>query len=156
MQDVKLVAGSNGHLAQCPSAEPDCPTCGQFQTLQSVVARLEKSLQQLTDKVMISFAFCFASLVTIRRRNFLFVFVLFRRLLCQRRPICGRQWRRFCLALGRISFAMQQSVIVTDIFTGRLLLTGRSRLEPTGDARLMPGSLFYFFFICLSLSPFGW
>ena len=70
MQDVKLVAGSNGHLAQCPSAEPDCPTCGQFQTLQSVVARLEKSLQQLTDKVMISFAFCFASLVTIRRRNF--------------------------------------------------------------------------------------
>ncbi len=51
MQDVKLVAGSNGHLVQCPSAEAECPTCGEFHSLQSVVARLEKSLQQLTDKV---------------------------------------------------------------------------------------------------------
>ena len=51
MQDVKLVAGSNGHLTQCPTAEPDCPTCGQFQTLQAVVARLEENLQQLADKV---------------------------------------------------------------------------------------------------------
>ena len=51
MQDVRLVAGSNGHLTQCPAAEADCPTCGEFQSLRSVVARLEKSLQQLTDKV---------------------------------------------------------------------------------------------------------
>jgi protein kinase C-binding protein NELL len=112
MQDVKLVAGSNGHLAQCPSAEPDCPTCGQFQTLQSVVARLEKSLQQLTDKVMISFAF-----FLIRHHpatDFLFVF--FRRL-----PTASNLWTTVApLLFGRISFAMQQSVIVTDTFTGRL------------------------------------
>lgn len=53
MQDVKLVAGSNGHLAQCPSAEAECPTCGEFHSLRSVVARLEQTLQQLTDKVII-------------------------------------------------------------------------------------------------------
>ena len=52
MQDVRLVAGANGHQVQCPSVETECPTCGQFQTLQSVVARLEKTLQQLTDKVV--------------------------------------------------------------------------------------------------------
>lgn len=51
MQDVKLVAGANGHLVQCPAAEAECPTCGEFHSLQSVVARLEKSLQLLTDKV---------------------------------------------------------------------------------------------------------
>jgi hypothetical protein len=51
MQDVKLVAGSNGHLVQCPAAEAECPTCGEFHSLQSVVARLEKSLQHLTNKV---------------------------------------------------------------------------------------------------------
>lgn len=51
MQDVRLVAGSNGHLAQCPKAEAECPTCGEFHSLRSVVARLEKTLQQLTDKV---------------------------------------------------------------------------------------------------------
>ncbi|XP_046442081.1 protein kinase C-binding protein NELL1-like isoform X2 [Daphnia pulex] len=51
MQDVKLVAGSNGHLVQCPAAEAECPTCGEFHSLQSVVARLEKSLQHLTNKL---------------------------------------------------------------------------------------------------------
>ena len=51
MQDVKLVAGSNGHLVQCPAAEAECPTCGEFHSLQSVVARLEKSLLHLTNKV---------------------------------------------------------------------------------------------------------
>ena len=51
MQDVHLVAGSNGHLAQCPKADAECPTCGEFHSLRSVVAQLEKTLQQLTDKV---------------------------------------------------------------------------------------------------------
>ena len=51
MQDVRLVAGSNGHLAQCPKAETECPTCGEFHSLRSVVARLEKALQLVTDRV---------------------------------------------------------------------------------------------------------
>lgn len=51
MQDVRLVAGSNGHLTQCPTAEAECPTCGEFSSLRSVVARLERSLQQLTNQV---------------------------------------------------------------------------------------------------------
>lgn len=51
MQDVRLVAGVNGHVAQCPLAQAECPTCGEFHTLRSVVARLEKSLQHLADKV---------------------------------------------------------------------------------------------------------
>ncbi|XP_032793634.2 protein kinase C-binding protein NELL1 isoform X2 [Daphnia magna] len=51
MQDVNLIAGSNGHLVQCPAAEAECPTCGEFHSLQSVVARLEKSLQHLTNKL---------------------------------------------------------------------------------------------------------
>lgn len=53
MQDVNLIAGSNGHLVQCPAAEAECPTCGEFHSLQSVVARLEKSLQHLTNKVRV-------------------------------------------------------------------------------------------------------
>lgn len=56
MQDVRLVAGSNGHLAQCPTAEAECPTCGEFHSLQSVVARLERTLQQLTNKVQLELA----------------------------------------------------------------------------------------------------
>lgn len=57
MQDVRLVAGSNGHLMQCPKAEAECPTCGEFHSLQSVVARLELSLQQLTNKVAMHFSY---------------------------------------------------------------------------------------------------
>ena len=53
MQDVRLVAGSNGHLTQCPTAEAECPTCGEFSSLRSVVARLERSLQQLTNQVLL-------------------------------------------------------------------------------------------------------
>ena len=52
MQDVRLVAGVNGHVVQCPLAQAECPTCGEFHTLRSVVARLEKSLQHLADKVI--------------------------------------------------------------------------------------------------------
>ncbi len=53
MENVKLVAGPNGHLTQCPSsAEPDCPTCGQFQTLQALVNDLQKQFLQLNDKVV--------------------------------------------------------------------------------------------------------
>ncbi|RWS27877.1 protein kinase C-binding protein NELL2-like protein, partial [Leptotrombidium deliense] len=51
LRDVKLVAKAYGYSADCPRLETDCPTCGQFKSLQSTVSQLEHYVKELSAKV---------------------------------------------------------------------------------------------------------
>ena len=51
LQDVRIVEGTAGHLTQCPSADADCPTCGQFQQLSDQVNNLQTLVTQLSARV---------------------------------------------------------------------------------------------------------
>jgi hypothetical protein len=51
LQDVHLISGPHGYLAQCPHLSSTCPTCGQFSLLQNTVEQLTKHLHELSDRV---------------------------------------------------------------------------------------------------------
>ncbi|XP_043204640.1 protein kinase C-binding protein NELL1-like isoform X1 [Amphibalanus amphitrite] len=51
VQDVKLVFGPHGYLAQCPDLDATCPSCGQFRSLQAAVVHLEKTVEELTQRL---------------------------------------------------------------------------------------------------------
>ena len=48
---MKLVSGPHGYLAQCPDLDATCPSCGQFRSLQAAVVHLEKTVEELTQRV---------------------------------------------------------------------------------------------------------
>ncbi|CAL4155734.1 unnamed protein product, partial [Meganyctiphanes norvegica] len=54
LQDVRIVAGSSGHLLQCPQADADCPTCGQFQHLSEQVNQLQQLVTTLATRLTAS------------------------------------------------------------------------------------------------------
>lgn len=47
LQDVKLIAGPYGYLAQCPQLDSSCPVCGQFLLLQKTVEKVLDDLNML-------------------------------------------------------------------------------------------------------------
>ncbi|XP_068249419.1 protein kinase C-binding protein NELL2a-like isoform X1 [Palaemon carinicauda] len=51
LQDVRLVSGAAGYLLQCPQADADCPTCGQFQVLSDQVVQLQQLVTQLATRL---------------------------------------------------------------------------------------------------------
>lgn len=51
LQDVRLVSGPHGYLAQCPGLDSECPTCGQFSLLQATVQELTTHIHDLSLKV---------------------------------------------------------------------------------------------------------
>lgn len=51
LQDVRLVSGTGGYLLQCPQAEAECPTCGQFQVLSDRVDQLQQLVAELATRV---------------------------------------------------------------------------------------------------------
>lgn len=51
LQDVRLVSGPARYLLQCPQAEAECPTCGQFQVLSDQVNQLQQLVTQLASRV---------------------------------------------------------------------------------------------------------
>lgn len=53
LQDVRLVSGAAGYLLQCPQADAECPTCGQFQILSDQVNQLQQLVSQLSIRVRI-------------------------------------------------------------------------------------------------------
>nr|XP_045616855.1 protein kinase C-binding protein NELL2-like [Procambarus clarkii] len=54
LQDVRLVSGAGGYLLQCPQADAECPTCGQFQTLSDQVDQLQHLVTQLATRLTAS------------------------------------------------------------------------------------------------------
>ncbi|XP_069969926.1 protein kinase C-binding protein NELL1 isoform X2 [Penaeus vannamei] len=54
LQDVRLVSGPAGYLLQCPQAEAECPTCGQFQVLSDQVNQLQQLVTQLASRLSAS------------------------------------------------------------------------------------------------------
>ena len=46
IQNFYLVSGQNGHGVQCPNLPQECPTCGEFQNLQSSVQALQNQYLQ--------------------------------------------------------------------------------------------------------------
>lgn len=67
LQDVRLVSGPHGYLAQCPGLDSECPTCGQFSLLQATVQELTTHIHDLSLKVTINYSiyvlYCIASLL---------------------------------------------------------------------------------------------
>lgn len=55
LQDVRLVSGPHGYLAQCPGLDSECPTCGQFALLQATVQELTTHIHDLSLKVWFLF-----------------------------------------------------------------------------------------------------
>lgn len=53
LQEVRLVSGPHGYLAQCPGLDSECPTCGQFALLQATVQELTTHIHDLSLKVCI-------------------------------------------------------------------------------------------------------
>lgn len=53
LQDVRLVSGPHGYLAQCPGLDSECPTCGQFALLQATVQELTTHIHDLSLKVCV-------------------------------------------------------------------------------------------------------
>lgn len=51
LQEVRLVSGPHGYLAQCPGLDSECPTCGQFALLQATVQELTTHIHDLSLKV---------------------------------------------------------------------------------------------------------
>lgn len=51
LQDVRVVGGSGGHLSQCPDADADCPSCGQFLHLADELAATRAMVKALADRV---------------------------------------------------------------------------------------------------------
>lgn len=51
LQDVRVVAQTQGVLLQCPQLDAQCPTCGQFHELQEAVVRLEGYVSKLTQRL---------------------------------------------------------------------------------------------------------
>jgi hypothetical protein len=51
LQEVHLISGPHGYLAQCPHLSSTCPTCGQFSLLQNTVEQLTKHLHELSERV---------------------------------------------------------------------------------------------------------
>ncbi|PIK41102.1 hypothetical protein BSL78_22053 [Apostichopus japonicus] len=47
LQDAKIIAGTHGFVAQCPSAARECPTCGEYMDLVGLVATLEKKVKTM-------------------------------------------------------------------------------------------------------------
>ncbi|KAK4316858.1 hypothetical protein Pmani_012034 [Petrolisthes manimaculis] len=54
LQDVRLVSGAAGYLLQCPQANAECPTCGQFQILSDQVNQLQQLVSQLSIRLSAS------------------------------------------------------------------------------------------------------
>ncbi|KAK8386242.1 hypothetical protein O3P69_010740 [Scylla paramamosain] len=54
LQDVRLVSGTAGYLLQCPQAEAECPTCGQFQVLSDRVDQLQQMVAELATRLTAS------------------------------------------------------------------------------------------------------
>nr|CAJ2313428.1 protein kinase C-binding protein NELL1-like [Metisa plana] len=52
LQEVRLVSGPHGYLAQCPGLDSECPTCGQFALLQATVQELTAHLHDLSLKLV--------------------------------------------------------------------------------------------------------
>ncbi|XP_060800674.1 protein kinase C-binding protein NELL1 isoform X1 [Amyelois transitella] len=52
LQDVRLVSGPHGYLAQCPGLDSECPTCGQFALLQATVQELTTHIHDLSLKLV--------------------------------------------------------------------------------------------------------
>ncbi|KOB72761.1 Protein kinase C-binding protein NELL1 [Operophtera brumata] len=52
IQDVRLVSGPHGYLAQCPGLDSECPTCGQFALLQATVQELTTHIHDLSLKLV--------------------------------------------------------------------------------------------------------
>ncbi|XP_037967933.2 protein kinase C-binding protein NELL1 isoform X2 [Plutella xylostella] len=52
LQDVRLVSGPHGYLAQCPGLDSECPTCGQFALLQATVQELTAHIHDLSLKLV--------------------------------------------------------------------------------------------------------
>ncbi|GBP07047.1 Protein kinase C-binding protein NELL1 [Eumeta japonica] len=52
LQEVRLVSGPHGYLAQCPGLDSECPTCGQFALLQATVQELTGHLHDLSLKLV--------------------------------------------------------------------------------------------------------
>lgn len=51
VEEAHIIPGPNGHLKQCPHADFECPTCGQFSLLQDTVLQMQLHLQNLTKRV---------------------------------------------------------------------------------------------------------
>ena len=51
LQETRLVAGHHGYLAQCPTSDSSCPTCGQFKELEDSVNKLKSYIQDLHNRV---------------------------------------------------------------------------------------------------------
>ncbi|PSN32075.1 Protein kinase C-binding protein NELL1 [Blattella germanica] len=52
LQEVHLISGPHGYLAQCPHLSSSCPTCGQFSLLQNTVEQLTKHLHELSERLV--------------------------------------------------------------------------------------------------------
>ncbi|XP_037870870.1 protein kinase C-binding protein NELL1 isoform X2 [Bombyx mori] len=52
LQEVRLVSGPHGYLAQCPGLDSECPTCGQFALLQATVQELTTHIHDLSLKLV--------------------------------------------------------------------------------------------------------
>ena len=56
IQNFHLVSGkTNAHSLQCPLVDSDCPTCGEFRSMQELVRKMQLEYQQeisrLKDRV---------------------------------------------------------------------------------------------------------
>ncbi|XP_076060602.1 protein kinase C-binding protein NELL1-like isoform X1 [Oratosquilla oratoria] len=54
LQDVRVIGHAGGHLQQCPQAEAECPTCGQFQQLADQVNALQSLVSDLAARLTAS------------------------------------------------------------------------------------------------------
>lgn len=53
LEDAVIAAGPHGYRVQCPHLDAHCPTCGQFSHLQNSIEKLQKSLEELTERVCV-------------------------------------------------------------------------------------------------------
>ena len=56
IQNFHLVSGKqNAHSIQCPMVDSDCPTCGEFRSMQNLVRNMQleyrKEISLLKDRV---------------------------------------------------------------------------------------------------------
>lgn len=51
LQEVHLLPGPYGYQLQCEHMDSQCPTCGQFLQLQSLIMELKQNVFQLNEKV---------------------------------------------------------------------------------------------------------
>ncbi|XP_070182140.1 protein kinase C-binding protein NELL1-like isoform X2 [Littorina saxatilis] len=52
LQDVQIVTQAHGYLLQCPHQDTDCPTCAQYQALESQVQEMYNLYKNISDKLL--------------------------------------------------------------------------------------------------------